>query len=92
MLTPRAGTAGAVVDGKLYVFGGEGNAAVASGVFPQAEAYDLARDAWIRLPNMATPRHGTGGAASGGVIYVPGGATRQAFGAVAVGERFTSAE
>jgi len=32
---------------------------------------------------MPEPRHGTGAAALGGTLYVPGGADRQAFGAVA---------
>ncbi len=88
MPTPRGGTAAAVLGGKLYVFGGEGNAADPSGVFPQAEAYDLASNTWTKLAPMLTPRHGTGAATLGETIYIPGGATRQAFGAVAVVEGF----
>jgi hypothetical protein len=38
---------------------------------------------------MITPRHGTGAAGVGGVLYVPGGATQQAFGAVATHESYT---
>jgi N-acetylneuraminic acid mutarotase len=91
MPTPRGGTAGAVLDGKLYVLGGEGNTAHRSGVFPQAEAYELATDTWQQLPPMPTPRHGTGAAALDGVIYIPGGATVQAFGAVDTVESFTPA-
>jgi heat shock protein HslJ/N-acetylneuraminic acid mutarotase len=89
MPTPRGGTAGAVIDGTLYVFGGEGNTADAFGVFPQAEAYDVANDRWEQLPPMPTPRHGTGAAALGGVIYIPGGADIQAYGAVDTVESFT---
>ena len=89
MLTPRAGAAAAVLDGRLYVCGGEGNAADPSGVFPQAEAYDLASNSWTAPAPMATPRHGTGAATLGDSIYVPGGATRQAFGAVATADKFT---
>jgi N-acetylneuraminic acid mutarotase len=80
--TPRGGTAGAVLDGKLFVFGGEGNAADASGVFPDVEAYDPVSDSWQTLPDMLVPRHGFGAAMLEGRIYLPGGATRQAFGAV----------
>jgi hypothetical protein len=38
---------------------------------------------------MPTPRHGMGAAATGGRLYVPGGATVQAFGAVATHEILT---
>jgi hypothetical protein len=51
-------------------------------VFDQVEAYDLAADRWRVLDPMVTPRHGMWAAAVDGRIYVPGGATRQAFGAV----------
>jgi N-acetylneuraminic acid mutarotase len=80
--------AGVVLDGKLYVFGGEGNAAEESGVFAEAEVYDPATDAWEVLTPMATPRHGTGAAALDGVIYVPAGATEQALGAVDTNDAF----
>ncbi len=88
MPTPRGGTAGAVLEGKLYVFGGEGNRDEASGVFAEVEAYDLAEDSWSSLESMPTPRHGMGAATLDGVIYVPGGATVQAFGAVDAAERY----
>lgn len=81
--TPRGGTAGAVLGGRLYVFGGEGNVAHPSGVFPQIEAYDPATDTWAALPDMEGPRHGFGAAALGDSIYLPGGAVTQGFGAVA---------
>jgi N-acetylneuraminic acid mutarotase len=81
--TPRGGTAGAVLGNKLFVFGGEGNAAAASrGVFPKVEAYDPATDSWQTYPDMLVPRHGFGAAVVGERIYLPGGATQQAFGAV----------
>ena len=35
---------------------------------------------------MSVPRHGTGAAAVGGMVVVPGGATVEAFGAVDVVE------
>lgn len=86
MPTSRGGTAGAVQGGRLYVFGGEGNQSQPSGVFASAEAYDPATDTWEVLPPMRTPRHGTGAAAVRDAIYVPGGATTQAFGAVDANE------
>jgi N-acetylneuraminic acid mutarotase len=78
-----------VVGGKLYVFGGEGYDDDPSGVFPHAEAYDLATDSWETLAPMPVPRHGMGAAAVGGTIYIPGGADVIGFGAVATHEAYT---
>jgi N-acetylneuraminic acid mutarotase len=88
MPTARGGTAAGVVDGKIYVVGGEGNGAAASGVFPQVEEYDPATDTWTSRGEMLTPRHGMGAAGFDGGLYVPGGATTQGFGAVATAEIF----
>jgi N-acetylneuraminic acid mutarotase len=82
MPTSRAGAAGAVARGRLYVFGGEGNAGGPQGMFDEVESYDPARDTWQVHTRMAPPRHGTGAATVEGRIYVPGGADVQAFGAV----------
>ena len=57
-------------------------------VFPQTEMFDVVSGEWTRLPDMQTPRHGTGAAALDGVVYVPGGANREGFGAVDVMEAF----
>lgn len=83
MPTSRGGFALAALGSRLYVFGGEGDGRVASGVFADVEVYDVAADAWIAEAPMPEPRHGTGAAALGGTLYVPGGADRQAFAAVA---------
>jgi hypothetical protein len=83
MITPRGGTAAAVVRDRIVVAGGEGNPASSSGVFPQTEVFLPATNQWLRLPDMRTPRHGTGGAAIGNTFYVPGGAAVQSFGASA---------
>jgi N-acetylneuraminic acid mutarotase len=88
MPTPRGGAAAGVLDGRVLVAGGEGNAQLASGVFDAHEAYDPASDEWTTLPPMRTPRHGTGAAVVGGRLVVPGGATQQGFGAVATVEAF----
>lgn len=86
MPTSRGGAAAAVANGRLFVCGGEGNTGHPSGVFDNVEAYDPETDTWEVLEPMATPRHGTGAAAIDGDIVVPGGATVQAFGAVATNE------
>jgi len=88
MPTPRGGLGAAVLDGLLYAFGGEGNPESPFGTFPQAEAYDPARDAWMHLPDMGVPRHGIGVAAIRGALYVMGGATRQGLGPSGAGEVF----
>jgi N-acetylneuraminic acid mutarotase len=78
---PRGGLAGAVLNGRLYVFGGEGNAGRSSGVFPDIDAYDPATNTWQTLAPMFVPRHGYGAATLNGRIYLPGGATHQGAGA-----------
>jgi N-acetylneuraminic acid mutarotase len=90
MLTARAGTAGAVVASRMLVAGGEGNRKDPSGVFPDNEAYDPASDTWAVLEPMRTPRHGTGGASINDIFFVPGGAIRQGFGAVATNESYAA--
>jgi N-acetylneuraminic acid mutarotase len=86
MPTARGGLAVAAVHGRLFAIGGEGNRADPLGIFPQTEAYDADTDTWEILPDMRTPRHGTGAAAVHGRIVVPGGATVQGFGASAANE------
>ncbi len=89
MPTARGGTACGVVEGRLIVVGGEGNAATATGVFAEVEAFDAAADRWTALAPMPTPRHGLAAAVAGGRLHVPGGADRQAFAAVATHEVLT---
>jgi N-acetylneuraminic acid mutarotase len=79
--TPRGGIASAVLGGRLFVFGGEGNAAASSGVFPNIDAYDPRSNTWEALPPLEVPRHGYGAATLDGRIYLAGGATMQGFGA-----------
>ncbi|MBA2320672.1 MAG: hypothetical protein H0V89_05890 [Deltaproteobacteria bacterium] len=89
MPTGRGGAACGVVGGELVVVGGEGNPNDPSGVFSVAEAYDAAADTWRVLPAMITPRHGMAAGAWGEQLFVPGGATIQAFGASEVHEILT---
>ncbi|MFC3691453.1 Kelch repeat-containing protein [Chenggangzhangella methanolivorans] len=66
MPEPAGGLAGAVLDGLLYVFGGERlHEAGPGGVIGLAWRYDPKRDAWERMADMATPRHGLAAVALG---------------------------
>jgi len=78
--TPRGGIALAAIGRRLYVFGGEGNRAVPSGVFPQTEMYDADLDRWLNRLDMSIPRHGIGAVALGGAIFIPGGSEVEGFG------------
>lgn len=73
---PRGGLAGAVLAGRLFVFGGEG-ADNSLGVFDDIDAYDAATDSWQKFPPLIVPRHGFGAATLGDRIYLPGGAIHQ---------------
>lgn len=88
MPTGRSGIAGAVVDGHLYVFGGEGNPNNPQGVFPENEVYDPETNTWKSLASMPTPRHGIGAAVIDKKIFIPGGAPVQGFGITGVNEIF----
>lgn len=90
MPTARGGFALGVVAGQIIVVGGEGNASDPSGVFPQAELYDPAAERWYRLPDMPAPRHGMQAVAIGDVLYVPGGADVEAFGATRTFQALTA--
>ncbi|TKB60195.1 MAG: hypothetical protein E8D48_13735 [Nitrospira sp.] len=67
--TARSGITAAVVEGKIYVFGGEG----AAGTFNENEAYDPVRDIWQRLTPIPTAHHGLGSAVVQGRIYMISG-------------------
>ncbi|MEM1372324.1 MAG: kelch repeat-containing protein, partial [Pseudomonadota bacterium] len=71
----QGGLAAGSVGGKLYAFGGEffDNG---GGVYPEAWAYDPARDTWDAIPDMPQPRHGLGAVAVEDEIYLIGGALK----------------
>ena len=77
MPVARGGLCGGRVGKTFYSFGGEGDLNTVSGVFPQAEAFDLTSEKWIELPPMAVPRHGTQAASIGKRVYIPGGGLQQ---------------
>lgn len=89
MLTSRGGIFGGAVDGKFYVFGGEGNRDSITGVYNQTEMFDIAAERWVELLSMAVPRHGTQAAVAGGCIYIPGGGLQQDGKEVIVGGKTT---
>jgi N-acetylneuraminic acid mutarotase len=63
MPEPRSEAAGAVINGKLYVAGGQGTALL---------VYNSSTDTWTRKAAMAE-RHSDAGASAGGRFYVVGG-------------------
>jgi N-acetylneuraminic acid mutarotase len=69
MPTARSGIAAAVLEGRVFVFGGEAPA----GTFNQAEAYDPKSNSWNGHAPMPTTRHGLGAAAAARRIYVISG-------------------
>ena len=73
MPTARGGICSAVVDNKIYVFGGEANENDEYGIFDNVEAFDTETQEWTSLDPMALPRHGTSAVAIGDKIYIPGG-------------------
>jgi N-acetylneuraminic acid mutarotase/regulation of enolase protein 1 (concanavalin A-like superfamily) len=83
----RAIPALGLVNGHIQAFGGDGNA-VNCGVTAAAEDFDPVANTWTQLPDMPTPRHGTGGATITSSVYIPAGATASGDAATAVNERF----
>ncbi|MEO0158911.1 MAG: kelch repeat-containing protein [candidate division WOR-3 bacterium] len=58
-----------VLDGKIYVFGGQVGSSISSKVF----SYDPNSDSWTYITDMKTPRKGLGASRVGNEIYVYGG-------------------
>ncbi|MEM1044894.1 MAG: kelch repeat-containing protein [Pseudomonadota bacterium] len=87
---PRAagGLGAAVVDGKLYVVGGE-QWVPTRAVFADAWIYDPATDEWEAMPGLNVPRHGLAAAAVNGRIYAIAGATETGAGDVNAHEVIT---
>lgn len=71
MFTPRGRAAGGLVDGRLYVVGGE----TADGDTDVVEVYDPAFDSWRQLQPRPIAARAAGGAALGDDLYVAGGCT-----------------
>jgi N-acetylneuraminic acid mutarotase len=65
----RSATAAAVLDGKIFVFGGERF----GGVFNNTEMFDPVTQRWSELTPMPVGRHGSGAVTVGNMIYLPAG-------------------
>ena len=68
------GNAATVLDGQLYVFGGE-QWAPEHKVFPSTWVYDPKTDKWNKGPDMPTARHGLAAASAEGKVITIGGCT-----------------
>ncbi len=86
--TPRSGFAAVNIGGQIYTFGGEGNVHRRDGMIYETEIYDPVKDRWRVDVVMKTPRHGIGAGFYNGMIYIPGGATRQGLEAVDIHEAY----
>ncbi len=69
MPTARSGIGAAVVEGRIYLVGGE----APEGTFAQVEMLDPAAGTWTREPDLPTPRHGLGVVGFAGRVYVLAG-------------------
>ncbi|MFC1718812.1 sigma-70 family RNA polymerase sigma factor [Candidatus Poribacteria bacterium] len=70
MLTGRRGSAVGVVDGKIYIIGGQGPGGEN---LAHVEVYDPVADTWSKKSNIPTPRHDLFGGVVNGKIYAIGG-------------------
>ena len=79
MLRPRGGVNGIAAFGCFHVWGGEGaDTGEPNNVYPDHDVYDPSADRWTAAAELPTPIHGVSGAAFfDGLIYMPGGGTRQ---------------
>ncbi len=73
MPTPQGAIAGAVKDGKIYIFGGQYSNANSEGVFSNSWEYDPQTDTWREIIEMRTARHSMGAVMIDDIIYVIGG-------------------
>ncbi len=79
MAEARGGAATAVLDGRIYVFGGLGDSGAS---LDSVEVFDVASNAWSSIIPMSTPRDNPGAVMLDGRLYVFGGRTRNADGSV----------
>lgn len=74
--TPRAGLAGAYLNGRVVVMGGETFETFGSGTtHAEVEAFDTSTGEWEELASLPTPRHGLAVAAVDGAFYAIAGST-----------------
>lgn len=73
MPTPRYDASCAVLNGRIYVFGGRQNGEYPYQPLPTVEEYDPGADTWRAVADLPSPRFETAAAAIGGKIFVVGG-------------------
>jgi N-acetylneuraminic acid mutarotase len=78
MPSARSAMASGVLDGRIYVSGGEGQNAQMMYTFRALEAYDPASNRWIILPSMPVSRHGLAGAVVGNRLHMVSGSLQSA--------------
>jgi N-acetylneuraminic acid mutarotase len=78
MPTARSAMAAGVIEGRIYVCGGESQDARMMQTFRTLEAYDPASNTWSVLPPMSVPRHGLAGAAIGDRLHFVSGSVQSA--------------
>jgi len=74
MLAARRSSVAGVVDGKIYVIGGQGSGGVN---LPHVEVYDPVEDTWSKKSSIPTPRHCLFGGVVNDIIYAIGGWEKQ---------------
>jgi N-acetylneuraminic acid mutarotase len=90
MPTARSGVGAAVIDGKIYVIGGEGWVDEWGGVFRTNEVYDPKTNRWVEEAPMPTARHGFAKGGIDGKLYaVSGTSLTHTFSVVAMNEVYT---
>jgi len=89
--TPRGAGYGAVLDGKLFVAGGEVLDSPNRLTYAEVEAFDPATNSWWIAPPLPTPRHGLATVAYGGRLYAIAGGPKAAWDQTDVVEVFTPA-
>ena len=89
--TPRGAGYGAVLDGCLWVAGGEVLDSPERLTHGEVEVYDPKTDSWSIAPNLPTPRHGLAIVSLDGRIWAVGGGPLAAFSGTAVTEVFSPA-
>lgn len=87
--TPRGAGYGAVLDGLLYVAGGEVLDSPDRLTYGEMEAFDPTTNAWLHAPPLPTPRHGLSLVAHGGRLYAIAGGPKAAWDQTDVVEAFT---
>lgn len=78
MPTTRSALGYGVINGRIYVAGGEYQDPRMMATFRTVEAYDPASNSWSDLPPMPVSRHGLAGGAIGNRLFLVGGDVQSA--------------